>query len=542
MNTTLAQKSKKHARFKNASLPLLAAASALLAGCGGSVDSGEFTAAVDQDRLNDAFIAATNAGGAGSDTGIVGKENLYWQLNRGGVALATGRADVAVKDLDDPNGNALGATKSFLDFDAESAAKGAAFYAGAMLSNDNALPYTGKAFERVMAVTYAALGLLLRDGLKAAPAFVRIDRWQNDIDVRFLKEKVAREDSLAQARLAEKDPKKRAETEREEREEKREVQKMFENDRDIADVFNQKNYLGFGNPYAYYLCGLVNLWMGNFGDAENYFREVASMEEDCEQVRRDYKLAKTGKAEAVAGRVWVVVENGLAPKLEEFKLSKKKSISVGAGIVPPAAMSLANLSGLNISACLNPIPLTIPYAVTKLKPRPAPEDSYFTVGAGGRFYATETVCNMDRAAITEYKKTYDGMIAREVFRTTARVIGQVAIVVGARIGAEALKKKAGSIPFAGALLSGPGVEIAAIAAAQALMDSLAAADTRQWYALPKNIQVVSVKIPADRTITIGGKTGRQSVQIPNHARNAFVWFRVPHTVATAPAPQVVAIE
>lgn len=534
-----------------ASLAGLALA-ATFSGCG-SPDLSQYNTQFKNSDYAAATETATKSSGVGDKPAEFAKPaNLQWQLNRGNAAFlagtnATDPADAA-KYLDTAQSDFEAADKAWRILDNEQFAD-VAKYIAAILVNDNQLSYAAKIFERFQIANYITL--------------LDIQKGNFSKDYFLITEEVIQ---LAQARFKNEDKL------------KAEVAKKtpglsfpsISYTPEQSAAANDSAFAGNSvliNPFSSYIAGLSALLgaqsktgadlKGAYDTAQTRFREAFALYKGNRQAWRDWEKAKKG--EPVQNHVWIIVENGVAPELKEIKITipavpfpveksdfgaLKNLVSLLFNEIPKSIAkgggTPANITNTLARAAQVPL-VTIALAFPKIVPQNAKlengkwtgEPTYLTVGADGKFYATEVIADFDSMAQLEYNKTFPAVVTREVIRVLVRTAAQV---VAQKAAGAAAEKKGGA--FGGAAAS-----LGAAAVGGAAADALAKADTRQWASLPKNIQILSLPIPADRKITIGGLTGRSTpVEIPADAKNAVIYFRVPTTVEKAGTPKVFPIK
>ncbi|MDR2844676.1 MAG: hypothetical protein LBV28_01125, partial [Puniceicoccales bacterium] len=358
-------------------------------------------------------------------------------------------------------------------------------YAASIFLNDNALPYSGKVFERIMVSTYKGLAFLeLQDVEKARVEFNRTRDWQSDAIERFSKEIAKEEEAVAKAK----------------QENAVNTDAVLKDIRFKEEHVNVPNFIPYGdfiNPFASYLAGLSALLENDFTKAVDLLKETSGMVPENKQVARDYALAKAGAP--VKNQVWIIIENGLCPKLEEVKIAYMFPVPGERGFLPVSVF------------------LTFP----KLVNRPTAQEQ-FHIGADGNNYLAETVCDFNRVSRTEFNKTIAAVTTREIIRASVKAVAQYA----ANRAAE--KQPAWA-------------RLAVAATGTIVAYATAGADTRQWTTLPANIQILALSIPADRKIHIRANTGETTVDIPA-CRNAILYYRVPTTLKTAALPHVIPLK
>jgi hypothetical protein len=435
-----------------------------------------------------AYTVSLNAGGSG----IAEKGKLDWQLHAADTAHLTGKLDAAL--------NYYGfADRSFRALDVDSDALTAAQYATSMLYNDNALSYSGKAFERIMANTQKALVHLEKKDLeKARAALATAHDWQAAAVVRFAKE-IDKQDKA----LAENKSKNLGQF------------ASIDQNKILADSkFNENNvpdptfraYGDYVNPFTTYLIGITALLDKDYSRASDSLKNTSSMIPQNQQVKGEADYF-TGSDRPASDRVWVIIENGIAPRLREVR--------VDVPIVLPSVRGNGRAS----------LPVLLSFAFPKLV---SGNSNYkgFRVDIAGRNSTlySEVLCNMDAVSRAEYNKTISYTTAREICRGLAKAAIQYA--------ANSAVEKQDALVRAGVWLVG------AVGTA-----ATTGADTRQWTTLPKDIHLLTFNMPKDRTFRFGPSNGggNVTVTIPP-CKNAIVYFRIPTLFARAPLPRIITLD
>ena len=231
--------------------------------------------------------------------------------------------------------------------------------------------------------------------------------------------------------------------------------------------------------------------------ASDLFRNAVVLDgERNGHVKEDFRVAEETAGNAagrVAPRVWIIHEDGIGPRLEEFRVDLPVNTTRGqiyAGIA-------------------------IPEFVTG-----TPGVGSLDVQAAGSTYRTEPLLSIDRYAATEFRAGYDVIIGKAIASMVVKVVAQVA--------AQEVAQRQGGI--FGAL-----VQVGSVAMAAATTQ----ADTRMWRALPQSINVASVPWPTDGRIRISsGSSLISDISLPA-APFALVWVKTvgagtPSAVHVAP--------
>ena len=335
-----------------------------------------------------------------------------------------------------------------------------------LIASDLALSYHGTIYEGVLVNTYKALGALAAGDADRARVELNRAAQRQDNAIDQLAVKVS-------ALTASEDQDGRQEHEEEIDEAAAEVM-----DPDgpvakrLAAVESLGQYQGLRNPFTDWLHGVFRLATGEANRASNLLRDAVAVDgRRNRHALADFaaaeRIAQGGKAER--DRVWVIHEDGLGPRLEEFRFD----------IFVPTEHG----------------PIAVGTALPTLF-RGTPAYGSLTIRADGRTSETEPLLNLDRYVATEFRAGYDGVVFKAVAAAVIRVLVQAE-----------LQKSTDDGGFLGAL-----AKVVVPAAATIVTQ----ADTRMWRALPHTIGVASLPRPADDILRIGaaGAPGIGEVTLP----------------------------
>ncbi|MDR0535773.1 MAG: hypothetical protein LBG65_05430 [Puniceicoccales bacterium] len=242
-------------------------------------------------------------------------------------------------------------------------------------------------------------------------------------------------------------------------------------------------YGSHANPYSTYISAIVALLDGDAASAEAGLKAAAVMLQRNQQVINEANwFGPSPKHPEAANRVWVIIENGLQPRLREVRVESRQDLPTPTGTIS-TKLHLA-LPVLEV--------IDSPY-------------TGFRVNSSGRkepLYS-EVLANVDAIARAEYNQALPDLTKHETVRALIRASASASP-----------NTTAPKVPFP-------------------------AANTRQWSTLPKNIHLLTFNMPADRTFTLSSTHGARSlpVTIPP-CKNAIILFRVPGTLSDAPPPRV----
>ena len=335
-----------------------------------------------------------------------------------------------------------------------------------LIASDLALSYHGTIYEGVLVNTYKALGALaLGDTDRARVELNRAaQRQDNAVDQLAVKVSAltAADDEEAQQQHQE--------------EIDGAVADVMEPDGPVAErlaaVESLGRYRDLRNPFTDWLHGVFRLATGEANRASNLLRDAVAVDGR----RNRHALADFAAAERMAqggkperDRVWVIHEDGIGPRLAEFRFD----------IFVPTEHG----------------PIAVGTALPTLH-RGTPAYGSLTVRADGRTSETEPLLNLDRYVATEFGAGYDGVVFKAVAAAVIRVLVQAEI-----------QRSTDDGGILGAITKIV-VPVAATVVTQA--------DTRIWRALPHTIGIASLPRPDDDIIRIGaaGASGIGEVVLP----------------------------
>ncbi len=424
----------------------------LVAGCGGIADierSGRF---LDPYSQGDYRAAAVMLGG---ENGLdYDEDNLLTSLQAGAALRAAGSFEASQTALDRAESKLLWKADRIDD-------AGELLEAGLkIVGSDLISTYRGNIYDGVLVNTYKAMNALnLGDEERARVELNRADqRQENAVHQLAAKVKAIGEDDENEAA--------------ERQEHSQAIDRTYaaatkgdsEIGRRLAAVRALGEYRDLRNPFTDWLHGAFRLATGEAGRASDLFRNAAALDGGSNRhVLEDFRLAEAAAGAGGGGRrVWIVHEDGLGPRLQEFRFD-----------LPVLASSGFVYAGIAVPEFLAGTPAVGP----------------LTVEAGGRAYRSEPLLNVDRYAATEFRAGYDAIIGKAVASAVVKVFAQIA----AKQAADKMENR-----FLGALLQ-IGTAAAAIATTRA--------DTRMWQALPQSIGVASLPWPRDGRVRISAGPG-----------------------------------
>jgi len=429
-----------------------------------------------------------------------GVDELMWRLHAGGSRYLLNALD----------GKSIGqfdkAEDIFIRNDQTSVFKQGTDVAFAMMTNDRAFPYAGAGEDRIFtcfykAVDYAAVGNNDAVRTELNRAAQHQDNWlyERKKEIAEAAEKL-REDADAYAKKEGGNGSNGAD--------------MSKSDRVVSDAFANADFTAsikdrcnfdaskdgnletlsrkdWVNRYVEYATGVFR-WIIGDGDGANYVKELVELDAANPLFKSDYAAMLQGGRPQ--NSVWVMVEDGLCPVREEWRLD-----------LP-----------LIIIPYLNRFVMYAGMAVPYLRYRDAACPSY-SLKAGGNNQPLVEIQDVDKLLKTEFDVYFRGALTREITRVVVKVGVQVALGVVAENCNDDYTRIA---------LRASQVGAAAWAA------SVTQADLRSWTGLPKKVYAMRVNRPADGKITLTGGGGNVAeITVPEG--NTMVFVRKPSTAAPA---------
>ena len=452
----------------------------LASGCAGVADLDRMSQFQDPYARGDYAAAAMMLGG---DDGLsYDEENLLTSLQVGAALRASGSFEASQTAFDRAESKLLWKADEISNV-------GEFLEAGlSIVGNDLISSYHGNIYDGVLINTYKAMNALnLDDEDRARVELNRADQRQENA-VHQLAAKVKA--------LAAEDPEESAERQNQSSEIDQTYSEATKPDSELgkrlAAVRGLGKYKDLRNPFTDWLHGAFRLATGEPNRASDLFRNAVVLDgERNRYVKEDFRIAEEVAGDvtgAAPRRVWIVHEDGLGPRLDEFRYDLP--------VVSPDGFIYAGIA--------------VPEFVTGI-----PGVGSLSVEAGGARHRTEPLLNVDRYAATEFEAGYDAIIGKAVASTVIKVIAQVA----AKQVAEEMDD-----PILG-LLFDIGTTAFAAATTQA--------DTRMWRALPQSINIASMPWPEDDRIRITAGSGPiADIQLPSAN---FVIVTVKTVNSSAPA-------
>ncbi|MFZ2657465.1 MAG: hypothetical protein WAX69_21195 [Victivallales bacterium] len=421
-----------------------------------------------------------------ADTG----DELMWRLEQGKIKFDSGdykgslaafeRCEAIIKDFDD---------RAAINARAAGAETGSAF------TNQNALPYSGFNYDRILLNTYKALDYFaLGNASDANVELRRAYERQKEAEKRF-EDEIRKQDGENK-----KENEKAGKQVRFDELEKEhpEVRKSF----DEMKTNSNKTYGNLMNPFVTYMSGLRYLIDKNYPEADVDFRNLYKMDTGNPLSQRYYVTMSQRMANKIPNElagvkpfaypldtnvVYVLFENGLAPALREQKFQ----------IILPTGYSGVAYSDLEY----------FPVSMGALE----------ITDAAGNTYKTVTVSAMNSVVSQEYKEIFPAMITRLVISTLIKEAATAAAYVAASQSGD------GAVTALGVAGVWVGTSI--------YKYTFNTADTRCWQTLPCEYQVTQLPLPSDGKLKLkaisrdGTMVSADPVEIAVEKKRAIIHVR-----------------
>lgn len=374
---------------------------------------------------------------------------------------------------------------------------------GAVLTNANALPYTGMYLDRVMLNAYKALGYFALNNPQAAQVELRRMRYAQKKVVRHFKEKIAQSEKNI-----------RTQNQKNQRQSGGDLSVSFsdlEKNAVIHEAYEgsadkaNKLYGNLSNPFVSYFSAIGYLLENNYTEALVDFRNLYKMLPNNLLIQQDYvsgakkigarlpRKLRRGKAYSYPlnrRMVYVLLFNGRAPALKQEKIQMILPFVGYTGIAFPRYEYFSSfLQGMKID---------------------------YQYHQKNQSIHTEQIANFDAIMAQEYHEQLPSMMTRIAVSTLAKEMASYAVVHAAR---ESSRRERGR--------GDPNIEVGALILTGLYKALFNTADTRSWETLPQEIQIAHVPIPDDGILKIspvrGGKV--TNIQLGGETDNAIVFIR-----------------
>jgi uncharacterized protein len=387
------------------------------------------------------------------------RNNLLWYLNAGLAYRFDHDNNASIKAFDESEWLIKHFQEQLLNADIGQGGL-------SLFVNDTTTPYVGTQYDGVMANTYKAIDYMaMGDSEGARVEFNRaIDR--------------QRRAKAYYAKLIEKN---REAIEKKERSDNNGVDvdgSMPEASRALAEkypsLYNFEAYPDFINPMVSYVAGLFALGEGDNQKAFGLLKEAYGMNKENSYIAQDLAYADAlldGKKPSEEPFVWVVIEDGLAPVKDEWRLDVPVFI---------------------FSNNVNYVSLALP----RIHPRQSAFAAY-SVAVGDQVKESRQLSDMDRVIMSEFKYQYPAILRRALFSAMTKAVMQYQTQ-------RQMSNTEGNTQMVWALAS-IATTVYTIGSTQA--------DTRSWTTLPKRFDLIRLTYPKEGRFTIRSSSGLTLTQI-----------------------------
>ncbi|HBG78531.1 MAG TPA: hypothetical protein DDW84_06800 [Phycisphaerales bacterium] len=342
----------------------------------------------------------------------------------------------------------------------------------AVAVNDNVVPYKGQEYDGVMANVYKALNFLAQGNYDLAKVeFNRALDRQRRTKEHFEKEIAKTRESIQKAQYGSlvNDPNTQ-----------RTIQDRY------PQLYEYEPYMDYINPFVTYLASIYFNATGDISTARNLLKETVGLVPENKSIANEFEETEaaifTGRT--IKNTVWVIFENGLGPRKEEFRIDLPLFIVTDR--VQYAGIALPRLEYRDIAF------------------------PYLLIDANGVQYSTTVVGSMDRVISSEFKKDYEGILARAIISTAGKTLTQYALTN--QYDEDNRRSEDGA--YIGSIMV-------------ALYSFLTnAADVRIWTALPKEFQTARLQMPQNKALKITAVNGETfDIRLPD-CDNVLVYIKI----------------
>ncbi|MFA6185976.1 MAG: hypothetical protein WC770_02025 [Phycisphaerae bacterium] len=331
--------------------------------------------------------------------------------------------------------------------------------------NDNIIPYKGQEYDGVMVNVYKALNFLAEGNYDLAKVeFNRALDRQRRSKEHFEKEIAKTKESIDKAKYASliNDPN---------------TQKTIQSQ--YPELNEYEPYRDYVNPFVTYLASIYFNATGDISTARNLLKETCGLVPENKRIADEFAETEaaifTGRT--IKNTVWVIFENGLGPRKDEFRIDLPLFIVTDR--VQYVGIALPRLTYRDIAF------------------------PYLLIDANDAKYNTTVVGDMDRVIGAEFKKDFNGILARAIISTTGKALTQYAMT-----NQNSNEADIGSI----------------MVAIYSFLTN--AADVRIWTALPKDFQFARLQIPENKELMITPAGGQPiDIHLPN-CDNVLVYIKI----------------
>lgn len=394
------------------------------------------------------------------------KDRTLYELEAGAVYAAAGDAAQSIAAFD-------AADQRMWEYLDDAPEVRISEQAAAILTNQTIITYTGRPYDRVMCTTYQALNHMAQGDLDAAGVSLRrAYEWQRDAADKFSAEIEALQRKADEASGKEGYDAKAA---LEDPGVKGGLESAYGPLRDM------QGYAAFAVPYSTYLQALQFQLTGRpdaLAQATVAFRRAAGMlaEGDRAYAEEDARLAEAASTgAAIPPTVYVFVETGTGPWLEEFRLD-----------IPLFIRGLPYVGAA--------------FPVLRFKEGAV---SGFTARAGSNAYPSSLLTDMDRVVGDDFNRRLPAIITMTIVSSATKAI---ATYLAQRAVAEQNPDAAWIVSITGAIY-------------QASTNS---ADLRVWLTLPKQVLYARFPAPPEGSVEIDLGDGQRIGPIETESNGATV--------------------
>jgi hypothetical protein len=397
--------------------------------------------------------AAANAATKLADENANGKDAIIWRLEEGTTLRAIGQFQASNEAFDQ--------AQNKMEEYARQAKVKVGHEAGALLSNQANLPYTGRAYDGIMLNTYEALNYLaLGEPDKARPELIHAYQRQQDAveenkkRIEKVQAEAAEQTNSAAIQQAQQDPG---------------FQSSLQNN--YANLNGLKAYADYVNPFTVYLDGIY--FLANAMDASDLGRAQKSLERvqefigDNPYLKADLAtVADRLNGKPIAPTTYVIFETGCAPQRGQIRIDVPIIISRVSYL--GAAFPTLQLQGYYVPTLL--------------------------VTANGTTTSTVLLSSMDSVIGLDFKNELPIIITKTIAATVAKAVA-----------AYALNATANQSSWEVGLVS------QIVTAGYQLAVNIA--DTRTWTTLPKEFQFCRFPTPSNRQVELSTPDGLQKTTV-----------------------------
>jgi hypothetical protein len=347
-------------------------------------------------------------------------------------------------------------------------------YIASLMLNDMAIDYHASISEAVMVNTYKSLDYM---------ALKKFEQARVELNRAVERQRRAKE---TYAELIAKQKDAIAEKKREQRSDA--FDKTLNNPQ-IKSIIRQnystleqfEAYPDFINPFTTYLAGLFFAIEGDYAKASSLLKEAYGMSPHNKTVESDFEMVEN----ALLGKlpkdrfVWIIYENGLGPIKKEFKINI------------PIFLASNKLIYTGI-------------ALPKLQKRQQATQNIAVFSQGKLLDKTSVISDMNRVIQTEFNYVYNDILTRAIFSAMLKTYAQY--------------QAGDENPYLGL----------ATAVFQLLTNR---ADIRSWNTLPKDFQVVKVKIPESNKLLLRTGVHNIDINIDKDVKHSIVYVRIPKAMS-----------